>query len=137
MAHFAEIDENNIVVRVLVVDNSQEYRGQEFLSKDLGFQGTWIQTSYNSKGGKRYNPETGEYIDDNHLRYNFAQPGYYYNKQEDAFIPPRPESFPSWILNENTFLWETPIPMPENDGLWAWDEENLTWQQVIIPEAQQ
>ncbi len=74
MAHFAEIDETNTVVRVLVVPDDEEYRGQEFLADDLGLGGTWVQTSYNSK-----------------IRYNYAGIGYIYDPIDDAFIAPMPE----------------------------------------------
>jgi hypothetical protein len=87
MAHFAEINENNIVVRVLVVANEQEHRGAEFLAQDLGLGGTWIQTSYN---------ET--------IRKNFAGIGMTYDKVNDAFIPIKPEG--NFVLNQETFKWE-------------------------------
>lgn len=74
MAHFAEIDENNIVIRVLVVDNSQEHRGQEYLANDLNLGGIWIQTSYNAN-----------------FRFNYAGIGYLYDPIDDAFIAPMPE----------------------------------------------
>lgn len=74
MAHFAEIDETNTVIRVLVVPNEQEHRGQEYLAEELGLGGTWIQTSYNSK-----------------IRYNYAGIGYIYDPIDDAFIAPMPE----------------------------------------------
>jgi hypothetical protein len=90
MAHFAEIDENDIVVRVLVVPNEQEHRGQDFLAKDLNLGGTWIQTSYNAR-----------------IRKNYAGIGYIYDKNRDAFIPPKEHN--SFILNENTCQWEPPI----------------------------
>ncbi len=80
MAHFAEIDENNVVLRVLVVDNEHEHRGHEFLSQDLGLGGTWIQTSYNGN-----------------FRKTFAGMGFVYNEELDIFLPPKP--FESWILN--------------------------------------
>lgn len=84
MAHFAEIDENNTVVRVLVVDNSEEHRGEEFLSKDLGLGGRWIQTSYNSN-----------------FRYNFAGIGFIYDPIDDAFVPPIPCNHDELELNDN------------------------------------
>jgi hypothetical protein len=109
MAHFAEIDENNKVVRVLVVPNNEEHRGQDYLANDLCLGGTWIQTSYN-----------------NNIRYNFAGIGYTYDEVADAFIAPKP--YPSWVL-DNNFDWQAPTPKP--DGLnWVWNEENLEWQQL-------
>jgi len=84
MAHFAEIDETNTVIRVLVVDDSQEHRGQQFLSEELGLGGTWIQTSYNGN-----------------IRFNFAGVGYIYDPIDDAFIAPIPCNHDELELNEN------------------------------------
>jgi hypothetical protein len=106
MAHFAEIDNNNIVVRVLVVDNSIENRGADFLANDLGLGGTWIQTSYN-----------------NNIRKQYAGIGYTYDAINDVFITPQP--YQSWSLDEN-FDWQPPTPRP-NEGNWYWDEPTLTW----------
>jgi hypothetical protein len=88
MAHFAEIDKNNTVVRILVVPDEQEYRGNDFLSHDLRLGGTWIQCSYNNKIRKQY-PGTG----------------YTYDPIADVFIAPQP--FPSWVLDEN-YDWKPP-----------------------------
>jgi hypothetical protein len=88
MAHFAEIDENSIVTRVLVVSNEQEHRGQEFLANDLGLGGTWIQTSYNGK-----------------VRYNYAGVGFTYDPIDDAFIAPAPCIHDTLILNDKK-RWE-------------------------------
>lgn len=98
MAHFAEIDADNKVVRVLVVGDDQEERGQEFLAQDLGLGGTWIKTSYNTQGGVHQLGGTP-------LRKNYAGIGYTYDEERDAFIPPKP-SEGNWILNEETCLWE-------------------------------
>ena len=108
MAHFAEIDENNIVQRVLVIDNEQEHRGQDFLANDLGLGGRWIQTSYNHNFRKQY-----------------AGVGYYYDETKDIFIQPKP--FPSWILDENSD-WQAPIERP--DGSYYWDEETISWKKI-------
>jgi hypothetical protein len=89
MAHFAEIDKNNLVVRVLVVDNELEYRGADYLANDLGLGGSWIQTSYNGK-----------------IRYNFAGIGYTYDKERDAFIAPKPDN--SIGFDEATCRWIVP-----------------------------
>jgi len=88
MAHFAEIDNNNIVVRVLVVDNSLENRGADFLANDLGLGGTWIQTSYN-----------------NNIRYNYAGIGYTYDETRDAFIAPKANCHSEESLDEATCRW--------------------------------
>lgn len=105
MAHFARIDENNIVQEVLVVDNSQEHRGQEFLANDMGLGGRWIQTSYN-----------------NNFRKQFAGIGFYYDEAKDIFVQYQP--FPSWTLDENSD-WQPPIPKPSE--LCYWDEDTLSW----------
>lgn len=108
MAHWAEIDENNIVLRVTVGDNNDPNgdEGYQWLLDNLG--GRWIKTSYNSAGGVhwRYN-ENFQLIPSGepHLRYNYAGIGYIYDEVRDAFIPPKPENG-NWILNENTCLWE-------------------------------
>jgi len=98
MTSFAEIDNNNIVLRVVVVPDEQENRGQEYLATDMGFGGTWIQTSYNTKQGVHILGGTP-------LRKNHAGTGFSYDSQRDAFIPPKPESG-NWVLNEDTCLWE-------------------------------
>ena len=101
MAHFAEIDETNTVVRVLVVPDEQEHRGQEFLADDLGLGGTWVQTSYN-----------------HNIRKQYAGIGFTYNAEADVFITPQP--FPSWLLDEN-HDWQPPVPKPEDDVMYAWN----------------
>jgi hypothetical protein len=111
MAHFAEIDENNIVTQIIVVSNDLEHRGQEFLAQDLGLGGTWIQTSYNGN-----------------IRKNYAGIGYTYNQARDAFIAPKP--FNSWVLNETTCRWQAPTPMPTDDKNYTWDEETTSWVEV-------
>ena len=124
MAHFAEIDENNIVVRVLVVDNSEENNGQFFLADTLGLGGTWIKTSYNTFGGTHTNGG-------NPLRKNYAGVGYSYDSYRDAFIPPKP--YNSWVLNEDTCLWDAPTPMPIQEGkVFKWIEEDLNWQEIVL-----
>jgi hypothetical protein len=109
MAHFARIDENNIVQEVLVVDNSVEHRGEDFLANELGLGGRWIQTSYNHNFRKQY-----------------AGYGYYYDEIKDVFIKPQP--YPSWILDENND-WKAPIVRP--DDFSDWDEESLSWKNRI------
>jgi hypothetical protein len=119
MAHFAEIDSNNEVLRVLVVDNEQEHRGQEFLANDLGLGGTWIQTSYNTYAGIHSNGGTP-------LRGNYAGIGYLYDSGRDAFIPPKP--FASWVLNEETFTWNPPTPDPSTEEeFYVWNEDTVSW----------
>lgn len=125
MAHFAEIDQNNVVLRVVVVDNKdtadasgveKEHIGAAFLERLLG--GTWKQTSYNAN-----------------MRKNYAGMGYTFDSQRDAFIPPKP--FNSWVLNETTCHWEAPVAMPQDAGtgdppkMYSWNEETVSWQEMV------
>ena len=122
MAHFAEIDAEGTVLRVLVVADEQEDRGQEFLADDLGLGGTWKKTSYNTVGGVHTGGGTP-------YRKNYAGIGFKYDNALDAFIPPKP--FASWTLNEDTCLWEAPTPMPVEEGkFFTWDEDTLSWKEV-------
>jgi hypothetical protein len=111
MAHFAEIDGDNIVTRVLVVPNEQENRGHEYLANDLDLGGTWVQTSYNAT-----------------IRKNYAGIGYSFDSGRDAFIPPKP--FASWVLNEATCNWDAPVARPEDDKMYSWDEATTSWIEV-------
>jgi len=119
MAHYAKI-ENNLVTKVIVAE-------PEFFDTFIDTSpGEWIQTSYNTRGGVHYKPNSTEPSEDQSkaLRKNSANIGYTYNKQLDAFIPPKPNA--SWILDEETCLWNAPIPQPTN-GLYKWDEDTLSW----------
>ena len=98
MAHFAQIDQNNKVINVLVVPDDQENRGHEYLAVDLELGGTWIQTSYNTVAGQHLNGGVP-------LRKNYAGIGYDYDPVRDAFIPPKPD-YGEWQLNEETCNWE-------------------------------
>ena len=120
MAHFAELDPNNKVVRVLVVDNSDildsekkesEQVGVEYLTKIFGYS-NWKQTSYNDNFRKHY-----------------AGVGYTYDEKLDAFIPPSP--YPSWTLNKDTCLWEAPTSCPTDNKTYVWDEESKTWKEIL------
>jgi hypothetical protein len=124
MAHFAEIDKNNIVVRVLRVPDEEEHRGQDFLAIDLALGGTWIQTSYNTRGGVHTNGGTP-------LRKNYAGIGYTYDSERDAFIPPKP--YESWLLNNDTCLWDAPVPYPTDGKMYRWDEDTVSWVEVEAP----
>jgi hypothetical protein len=121
MAHFAEIDENGVVLRVLVVDNAQENDGQNFLANTLGLGGTWVKTSYNTSGGVHSSGGTP-------LRKNYAGIGYTYDSVRDAFIPPKP--YASWTLNETSCLWEAPVAMPTDGARYTWNEETTSWDLV-------
>lgn len=109
MSHFAEVDDNNVVLRVLVGDNKAPNEGYDWLVANLG--GRWIQTSYNAN-----------------FRKNFAGIGFTYDEERDAFIPPKP--FDSWILDEETCRWSAPVPYPEDGKEYSWDEETTNWIEV-------
>ena len=118
MSHFAQIDENNVVVQVIVAE-------QDFISSGaVGDPSRWIQTSYNTMGGEHSNGGTP-------LRKNYAGIGYTYDAVRDAFIPPKP--FPSWVLNEDTCLWDAPVAMPQDEKRYTWDEENQSWAELQEP----
>jgi len=119
MAHFAELDENNVVLRVIVVGNKdtadasgveKEYIGAAFCERLFG--GRWVQTSYNNK-----------------IRKHYAGIGFVYRADIDAFVPPQP--FPSWALDIDTVVWQPPLPMPVDGKLYVWDEQTLSWKQVL------
>jgi hypothetical protein len=120
MAHFAKLDENNIVTQVIVVDNKDcstpdgteiESIGVAFCQRLFG--GNWKQTSYNGSFRKRY-----------------AGIGYTYNADLDAFVPPKP--YNSWILNEETANWDPSVAMPDDGKMYTWDEETTSWIEVNI-----
>lgn len=92
--------------------------------------GEWIQTSYNTRGGVHYHPETDEPSADQSkaLRKNYAGIGYTYDRTRDAFIPPKP--YASWLLNEDTCLWGPPVAKPNDDKAYIWDEETTAWVEV-------
>ena len=121
MAHFAELDNNSVVLRVVVVDNKdtsdaqgveKEHIGAAYLESLLG--GTWKQTSYNGK-----------------IRKNYAGIGYTYDAASNVFVPPKP--YPSWVLNNGTARWEAPSPMPTDGKMYAWDEDGQVWKAVDLP----
>ena len=117
MAHYAKLDENNIVTQVIVIHNNeltddsgeeQEQLGKDFIANALGFDGTWVQTSYN-----------------NHFRNHFAGIGWTYDADNDVFISPK--EYDSWDLGED-FHWKPPIEQPYKEGYqYLWDEENQSW----------
>ena len=125
MAHFAKLDDNNVVTFVTV--GRQEDDGLEAeLTARTG--DVYKQTSYNTRGGVHYDPETGEPSEDQTkaLRFNYAGIGFTYDADRDAFIPPKP--FESWVLNEETCLWEAPLPYPEDGANYYWNEELFSWE---------
>jgi hypothetical protein len=120
MAHFAELDGDNVVLRVVVVSNEQaptEQAGIDYLNSTPITEGTWKQTSYNTKAGVHLLGGTP-------FRKNYAGRGYTYNADLDAFISPKP--FPSWILNETKGIYEAPVASPEGNR-YAWNEAEQRW----------
>ena len=137
MAHFAQIDSNNIVTQVIVVadadtadaqGNHMESIGIAFCQRLIG--GNWKQTSYNTHGGVHSLGGTP-------FRKNYAGLGYTYDAQRDAFIPPKP--YASWVLNETTCLWNAPVAMPSDAGqgeppkMYTWNENTTSWDLVTNP----
>lgn len=123
MAHFARINENWVVQQVIVVNNSVllneqglecDWLGEQFCQSLYGAHTKWIQTSYN---GKKYK--------------NFAGVGYTFDPQRNAFIPPKP--YPSWVLNEESYRWEAPVPYPSDGDLYTWNEKSGAWLSVDQP----
>lgn len=120
MAHFAQIDENNIVTQVLVIE-------QDVINTGLfGEPSSFVQTSYNTHGGVHALGGTP-------LRMNYAGTGYTYDSVRDAFIPPKP--YDSWELNEDTCLWDAPTPMPTDGKIYKWDEDTLSWKDISEGES--
>jgi len=131
MASFAKIGLNNKVIEVQSVVNEvlhdsngveQENIGIDFLTKLTGWA-IWKQTSYNTNGGVHKLGGTP-------FRKNHASKGYTYDEDRDAFIPPKP--YNSWILDENTCLWKAPIPYPNDENKYKWNEQNQSWDLVIV-----
>jgi len=124
MAHFAKLDETNYVTEVVVVNNSElmDEHGQEVEQKGIDFLlslfgGNWVQTSYNGR-----------------IRKNYAGIGFTYDASRDAFIPPK--RYASWVLNEETCLWDPPVACPTDGKLYSWDEEVTNWVEMPISEEQ-
>lgn len=114
MAHYAFLDENNIVTEVIVgIDETELIEGKDPETWYGEFRGqTCKRTSYN-----------------NNIRKNYAGIGFTYDPERDAFIPPKP--FESWVLNEDTCLWESPVPRPEHNKQYQWDEDTLNWVEIV------
>jgi len=152
MASFAKLNSENIVEQVISVNNNElldngiesEQKGINFCKSLFGQNTNWKKTSYNTKAGKHYLPNHSDLSDtqEKAFRKNHAGIGYVYDENRDAFIPPKP--FQSWILNENTCLWESPVPYPKtyinnityqgklSQDCYEWDENNLNWKLLDI-----
>lgn len=118
MAHFAFVNGQGIVEQVIVVE-------QDVINTGLfGHPSSWVQTSYNTHGGVHTLGGTP-------FRKNFAGIGFRYDPVRDAFIPP--QTYPSWVLNEQTCLWESPVPYPADGKIYLWDEATLAWVEAPTP----
>lgn len=128
MAHFAGIDKDGIVINTIVIPDANEANGPEYcheLTKNnKSYSGVveWLQTSYNTYGNVHL-------LGGNALRGNYAVRGSIYLQEFDAFVDPQP--FESWILNEETWLWEAPTPRPDDKKIYQWDEDSTSWVEVI------
>lgn len=116
MANWAEIDENNNVIRVTVGNNEDPNEGYDWIVENLG--GKWLRTSFNTRRGIHT-------LGGIPVRKNFAMPGYKYDEERDAFIAPQP--YPSWIFNEDACDWDAPKPMPDDGENYIWREDILDW----------
>ena len=127
MSHFAKVVDG-IVTEVIVAE-------QDFIDT-LPDSSAWVQTSYNTRGGKHYAPNTSDEDGGVALRKNYAGVGYTYDTTRDAFIPEQP--YPSWLLDEDACTWDSPVPYPsvspEENKYYKWDESILNWTEVIIEE---
>ena len=118
MSHFAKVVDG-IVTNVIVAE-------QEFIDTyDDGIPGEWIQTSYNTSGGKHYAPNSHDEDGGVALRKNYAGIGYTYDKTRDAFIPAKP--YPSWTLVEDTCQWTAPVTYPDDGKFYEWNEATTSW----------
>jgi len=122
MSHYAKV-KDGIVVSVIVAE-ADFFTNGHFVDTSPG---TWIQTSYNTRGGVHYGQD-GQPDGGTALRGNYAGIGYIYDSQRDVFISPKP--YNSWILNETTYLWSAPIEKPTDDKKYMWDENTINWVEV-------
>jgi len=134
MAHFAQINDQNIVQRVLVIDQTEIDTG------NWGDPASWIQTSYNTRGGVYYTPNSAPPTPDSDqskaFRKNYAGIGYTYlatGPEGEGFSPPSP--YPSWVRNTFSYQWEAPValPVPNTPPFYQWDEPTLSWVEISVP----
>jgi hypothetical protein len=135
MAYFAKLNSENIVEQVISIHNSvvtdsngieQEQLGVNFINQLYKTNDVWKQTSYNTRGGKYFNFDNTLGDQSKAFRKNYAGIGYTYDAQKNAFISPKP--YNSWILNEETCLWEAPVARPNDNNIYTWNEEILNWE---------
>jgi len=123
MAHFAKV-ENNLVTQVIVAE-------PEFIATGaLGDPASWVQTSYNTRGGVHYGQD-GQPDGEEALRANYAGIGYTYDKTNDVFYTPQP--YPSWTIAAPAWIWTAPTPHPTDGSQYTWDEATKSWIQVTVP----
>ena len=122
MAHFAKVDENNLVTQVIVIEQDMIDTG------NWGNPSSWIQTYYNTRAGVHNAPNSHTPDGGVALRKNYAGIGYTYDETRDAFIPPKPYS--SWVLVADTCQWEAPIAYPDDGKKYMWDEDVTNWVEV-------
>lgn len=125
MAHYAFLDDDGIVTQVIVGRDEDDL--PDWITSWEAYYGnrhgqTCRRTSYNTRGNQHPNGTP--------FRGNYAGIGYTYDEQRDAFIPPQP--FPSWVLNEDTCLWDPPVPAPNDGGVWVWDEDGGQWVEAVV-----
>ena len=131
MAHFAKLDANNVVVFVTVGRQEDDGREAELTARTGD---VYKQTSYNTRGGVHYTDGVPSADQSKAFRKNYAGLGYTYDAGRDAFIPPKP--YNSWVLNEDTCLWDAPVAMPADAGTgeppkrYTWDEDTTSWVEV-------
>ena len=130
MAHYAVMNSDNVVTQVFVGKEENEGGENWEAYYSQGIDGYVMRTSYNTRGGVYYDPETNEPSTDQSkaFRKNYAGIGYTYDSSRNAFIPPKP--YPSWNLNEDSCLWEAPVPMPQDSTPYAWDEDAQAWTSI-------
>ena len=140
MGYFAKLNEENFVVKVHCLDNNvftineieDENVGSSFLNNLHKTNNIYKQTSYNTRGGIHYQADNNTPSTDQSkaFRKNYAGIGYYYDSIRDAFIPPK--TFPSWTLNEDSCLWQSPILYPNDGKRYTWNEDILNWQEINL-----
>jgi hypothetical protein len=138
MGYFVILDENNFVIKVDTINNSvftmnnieNVDKANDFLNNLFNTNNVYLQTSYNTRGGVHYTNGTPSLDQSKAFRKNYAGIGYYYDEVRDAFIPPKP--FPSWILNDDSCLWQSPIPYPNDGKMYTWNEDIGNWEEINL-----
>jgi len=125
MAHFAKLDENNVVIFVTVGRDEDNGKEDELTARTGD---VYKQTSYNTRGGVHYTDNAPSADQSKALRKNYAGLGYTYDEQREAFIPPKP--YASWVLNETSCLWDAPVAYPDDGKFYSWNEETTSWVEV-------